>query len=136
MPRINPVDRERLDTDTPALLRAASGDDDGRWNVFEGVANHPPTLRAMQALRDAVDAGLSTLEQEVLEIEKKGNLDDAEMMRFRAAGLGDAKMIVILAEIALYTLLNYFNRLARSEIEAPVAPYIAADAAWITPPDR
>ena len=38
MPRIQPVDRNRLDLDTLSLLQAKSGADDSRWNVFEGVA--------------------------------------------------------------------------------------------------
>jgi hypothetical protein len=45
-------------------------------------------------------------------------------------------MIVILSEIALYTLLNYFNRLAGTEIETQVLPYISEGVNWITKPDR
>jgi hypothetical protein len=45
-------------------------------------------------------------------------------------------MIVILAEIAWYTLLNYFNRLAGSEIEAQVLPFVGVETSWVTAPDR
>ncbi len=189
MPRIPIVDRDAIDADTRALLESISGAQ--RWNVFEGVANHPPTLRAMNALREALDAGLTTTEQEVIAIEisryngcgyclpahryvchevgmdaadidaltrgellehapelmllqqfvraaleQKGHIDDAAFADFQARGIGHARMIVVLAEIALYTLLNYFNRLAGSEIEPEVRPHIAAAAAWVTPPDR
>lgn len=189
MPRIPIVDRAQVDSDTLALLQSISGE--ARWNVFEGIARHPPTLRAMEALREATDAGLSKLEHEVLAIEialfngcgyclpahryvchelgvdaadiealtqgellthrpelmllqefvraaldHKGHIPDDAFTGFQARGLDDAKMIVILAEIALYTLLNYFNRLAGSETEPAVRPHIAASAAWITAPDR
>lgn len=189
MPRIPIVDRDAVDADTRALLESISGAQ--RWNVFEGVANHPPTLRAMNALREAVDAGLTTVEQEVIAIEiaryngcgyclpahryvchevgmdagdidaltrgellaeapelmllqqfvraaleRKGHLDDETFGEFQARGLDAARMIVILAEIALYTLLNYFNRLAGSEIEPEIKAHVPAAAAWVTPPDR
>ena len=39
-------------------------------------------------------------------------------------------------ETALYTLLNYFNRLAGTEIEAQVLPFVSGEADWITKPDR
>ncbi len=189
MPRIPIVDRSQIDADTLALLRSISGA--ARWNVFEGIAHHPPTLRAMDALREATDTGLSKLEHEVLAIEiaryngcgyclpahryvcheigveekdiealtqgellthrpelmllqefvravlaHKGYIGDEDFAAFQARGLDTQKMIAILAEIALYTLLNYFNRLAGSETEAEVRPFIAADANWITAPDR
>ena len=40
------------------------------------------------------------------------------------------------AEIALYALLNCFNRLANTEIEAQVLPFVSDQANWITEPDR
>ena len=190
MPRIQPVDRKRLDADTLSLLKAISGGE-SRWNVFEGIANHPPTLRAMDGLREGIDSGLTTLEQEVIAIEiarfngcgyclpahrfvchelgvdaadvdalirgelleqqprlsmiqqfvrvaleKKGMLDDREFSDFKSRGIAIDKMIVILAEIALYTLLNYFNRLAGTEIEVQVLPYVSDETKWVTPPDR
>jgi AhpD family alkylhydroperoxidase len=190
MPRIQPVDRNHLEPETLTLLKAISGGE-SRWNVFEGIANHPPTLQAMNGLRQGIDAGLTTLEQEVIAIEiarhngcgyclpahryvcseigvdlnevdaltrgelleqkpgllaiqqfvraameKKGLLGDEEFADFQSRGIADDKMIVILSEIALYTLLNYFNRLAGTEIEEQVLPFISDEANWITPPDR
>ena len=191
MPRIQPVDRDRLDPETLSLLQAISGDSESRWNVFEGIANHPETLRAMEGLRNSVNAGLTTLEQEVIALEiarfngcgycvpahrfvcselgvaqtdidamtrgelltqqpqlmllqqfvraalqHKGKLDDAEFTHYQASGINSETMIVILAEIALYTLLNYFNRLAGSEIEAQVLPFVSVETNWVTAPDR
>ena len=191
MPRIHPVDRNQLESGTLSLLETISGDNDSRWNVFEGIANHPATLRAMEALRNSVDDGLTMLEQEVIALEiarfngcgycvpahhfacseigvdqadidamtrgelltrqpqlmllqqfvravlrQKGKLDDLEFERFQTSGIGTEKMIVILSEIALYTLLNYFNRLAGTEIEAPVLPFVSEETCWITTPDR
>ena len=191
MPRINPADRKQLDPETLSLLTTISGGEASRWNVFEGIANHPATLRALDGLIKSVNDGLTKLEQEVIAIEiarfngcgyclpahrfvcteigvdpadvealtrgelltnqpqlmqiqqfvrtaleKKGNLDNAEFNGFQSGGISDAKMIVILSEIALYTLLNYFNRLAGSEIEAPVLPFVTDEVNWITAPDR
>ena len=191
MARIQPVDRGRLDPESLALLDSINGGNGVRWNVFEGVANNPASLRAMDALRKGVDACLTTLEQEVIAIEiarfngcgyclpahryvcdeigmnredidaltrgedlahqpglmtiqkfvrsalqKKGHLGDEEFDALFAEGIDSAKMIAILTEIALYTLLNYFNRLAGSEIEADVLPFVSDEADWITEPDR
>ena len=189
MPRIAPVDRNHLDTETLALLNAKSAGE--RWNVFEGLANHAPTLRGMFCLRESMETDLSCFEHEVIAIEiarfngcgyclpahrfvcselgvdendiesltqgelleqqpqimaiqlfvravleNKGKLADNEFSQFLSKGINKAKMIVILSEIALYTLLNYFNRLAGTEIEEQVLPYVARQANWITEPDR
>ncbi len=191
MPRIKPADRKQLDPETLSLLTTISGGEASRWNVFEGIANNPATLRALDGLIKSVSDGLTKLEQEVIAIEiarfngcgyclpahrfvcsemgvdpadvealtrgelltdqpqlmqiqqfvrtaleKKGNLDDVEFNGFQSGGISDEKMIVILSEIALYTLLNYFNRLAGSEIEAPVLPFATDEVNWITAPDR
>lgn len=64
----------------------------------------------------------------------KGKLNDDEFNRIRACGVGDRKMIVIVSEIALYTFYNYFNRLAKTDIEDVVLPYISNEAAWTTEP--
>jgi len=191
MPRIKPVDRNQLDDATLSRLRAISGGDEARWNVFEGIANHPATLKALDGLIKAIDDGLTKLEQEVIAIEiarfngcgyclpahrficseirldpadidaltrgelldhrpqlmlmqqfvrlaleKKGHLSDTEFNQFQQDGIDDSKMIIVLAEISLYTLLNYFNRMAGSEIEAPVLPFVSDEVKWITTPDR
>jgi AhpD family alkylhydroperoxidase len=181
MPRIPPVDRSRLDPETLSLLKTISGGGDARWNVFEGIANHPATLRAMDSLRQCINNGLTTLEQEVIAIEiaryngcgyclpahrfvcsemgvdaadidalTRGELLEEkprlsviqqfvradEFNDFQSRGMVNDKMIVILSEIALYTLLNYFNRLAGTEIENQVLPFVSEEAEWITEPDR
>jgi hypothetical protein len=63
-------------------------------------------------------------------------LDDEEFSDYQSRDIPEDKMIVILAEIALYTLLNYFNRLAGTEIETQVLPFVSEQAIWITKPDR
>jgi hypothetical protein len=145
MPRIQPVGRSRLDPETQTLLKTISGGE-SRWNVFEGIANHPATLSAMDGLRKAIDDRLTTQEQQpqllVIQqfvraaLEKKGMLDDEEFSDFQSRDIPEDKMIVILAEIALYTLLNYFNRLAGTEIETQILPFVSEQAIWIKEPDR
>jgi AhpD family alkylhydroperoxidase len=191
MPRIQPVDRNYLDLDTLSLLQTKSGADDSRWNVFEGVANSPTTLRGIIGLSDSIKQGLSSLEHEVIAIElarfngcgyclpahrfvcseigvdaadidamtrgelltqkphlmviqqfvravleNKGHIDDDQFRNFELRHITHDKMIVILSEIALYTFLNYFNRLAGTEIEAQVLPFVSEHAEWETAPDR
>ncbi|MCH7880384.1 MAG: carboxymuconolactone decarboxylase family protein [Proteobacteria bacterium] len=69
-------------------------------------------------------------------LNKKGNLDDKEFAVFQSRGINDEKMIVILSEIAFYTFMNYFNRLAGTEIEEQVLPHVSEEVAWVTSPDR
>jgi alkylhydroperoxidase family enzyme len=40
----------------------------------------------------------------------------------RSAGYGDAEIIEIVLHVALNTLTNYVNEVAKTEIDFPVAP--------------
>jgi uncharacterized peroxidase-related enzyme len=51
-----------------------------------------------------------------------GRVDDALLAEARAAGVTDAELAEIVAHIALNTLSNYFNHLARPELDFPAAP--------------
>ncbi|MFE9424726.1 carboxymuconolactone decarboxylase family protein [Kitasatospora sp. NPDC006697] len=52
-------------------------------------------------------------------IRHKGRVSDEALAEARAAGVTDAELAEIVAHIALNTLSNYFNHLARPELDFP-----------------
>lgn len=55
-------------------------------------------------------------------LEHRGDVPEAELGRARAAGLSDAELIEVVAEISLNTFTNYANRLVRPEHDFPEVP--------------
>jgi uncharacterized peroxidase-related enzyme len=55
-------------------------------------------------------------------VRSAGRVDDAVLAEARAAGVTDAELAEIVAHIGLNTLSNYFNHLARPELDFPAAP--------------
>lgn len=53
-------------------------------------------------------------------LDTRGAVSDAELDRARAAGISDAEIAEIVANVALNVLTNYFNRLAETDIDFPV----------------
>ena len=64
----------------------------------------------------------------------KGKLPDEEFVRFQSGGLDHGKMIAVLAVVAYYTFMNYFNRLAGTEIEDTISPFVSDKTRWVTRP--
>ena len=59
--------------------------------------------------------------------EKRGGVSDHDLAEVRAAGYDDAEIAAIVGHVALNVLTNYFNRVARTEIDFPeVEPSLAA----------
>jgi len=50
----------------------------------------------------------------------RGHVSDADLLEIKAAGYGDAEIIEIVVLVALNTLTNYVNNVARTEIDFPV----------------
>jgi uncharacterized peroxidase-related enzyme len=77
-----------------------------------------------------IDAVLS-IAREIMR--SHGNVDDEMLEHARAAGVTDAELAEIVAHIALNVLSNYFNHLARPELDFPevdgALPEIEANAA-------
>lgn len=65
-----------------------------------------PRAEALLQLADAV-------------IEHRGNVPDHDLASAREAGLSDAELIEVVAEISPNTFTNYYNRLARPELDFP-----------------
>ena len=52
-------------------------------------------------------------------LEQRGQVSDDDLEQVRDAGYSDAELAEIVANVALNTLTNYFNRLADPDIEFP-----------------
>ena len=69
--------------------------------------------RALDARRDA---GLK-LAQVI--VTTRGQVADADLLKARAAGLGDAEIVEIVANVGLQILSNYINHLAQTVVDFP-----------------
>ena len=52
-------------------------------------------------------------------VEKRGDIADEQLVAARNAGLGDGEIVEVVAHVALNVLTNYFNLVARTEIDFP-----------------
>lgn len=59
-------------------------------------------------------------------ITTRGSVSDEALNAVRAAGFGDAEITEIVANVALNVLTNYFNNVARTEIDFPEVALAAA----------
>jgi alkylhydroperoxidase family enzyme len=53
-------------------------------------------------------------------LESRGNVTDAELAAARQAGITDGEIAEVVAHVALNVLTNYFNVLARTEVDFPL----------------
>jgi uncharacterized peroxidase-related enzyme len=59
-------------------------------------------------------------------VNARGHVSDADLQAVRQAGYSDAQVIEIVLHVALNTLTNYVNEVARTEIDFPVVTAKAA----------
>lgn len=59
-------------------------------------------------------------------VEARGHVTDADIKAVRDAGYNDAQLIEIVLHVALNTLTNYVNEVAKTEIDFPVVTAKAA----------
>ncbi len=86
-------------------------------SVFAGKAG----LDA-EAIRGARDGRLNALARFArLVTEHRGQLSHVQLAEARTAGLSDAKIVEVIANVSLLTLTNYLNNLAATEIDFPPA---------------
>lgn len=77
---------------------------------------------------DARSQALLTFTQAV--VERRGQVDDATLQAFTAAGFGPDAAIEVVANVALNVLTNYVNNVARTPVDFPhVHPRGVANAA-------
>lgn len=73
------------------------------------------------AIRSARDGDLSAytaLAREV--VSTQGRVSDEVLATARAAGLTDAKIIEVVVQVALLTVTNYVNNVAKTDVDFPV----------------
>lgn len=51
--------------------------------------------------------------------EQRGQIDDSELAAVRRAGVSDTEIAEVIGHVALNVLTNYFNNVARTEIDFP-----------------
>ena len=78
-------------------------------------------VRAVAPIADAKLNALSDFTQQV--IAKKGNVSDDELQAFFAAGYNQQQAVEVVFGVALATLCNYTNNLARTEINPELQAY-------------
>ena len=61
-------------------------------------------------------------------VSKRGWVNDAEVAELRAAGLGDPEITEIIATIAFNIFTNYFNHIAKTEVDFPLVETTKAAA--------
>ena len=81
--------------------------DDAEIIANRGGASNDP--RADAAVRFAVKV-----------VNARGHVSDVDVAAVRAAGLDDAQIVEIVLHVALNTLTNYVNEVAKTEIDFPV----------------
>ena len=59
-------------------------------------------------------------------VQDRGHVSDEDLEEVRRAGYTDGEIAEIVANVALSTFTNYFNQVADTEIDFPVAPSLAA----------
>lgn len=82
----------------------------------------PEELRETRLGRDADPHTAAILRVAAELVEQRGRVDDAVLERARAAGVTDAELAETVAHVALNTLSNHFNHLARPDLDFPAAP--------------
>ncbi|GAA1991939.1 carboxymuconolactone decarboxylase family protein [Catenulispora subtropica] len=83
------------------------------------------TPEELQATRHAHDADPHTdaiLRLAAALIETRGQVGDQQLEEARAAGVTDAELAEVVAHVALNVLSNYFNHLAKPDLDFPAAP--------------
>lgn len=96
------------------LARNIAKLDDAELTANRNGASNDPTADA--AVRFAVTI-----------VRERGHVSDADIAAAKAAGFDDAQLVEIVAHVALNTLTNYVNEVARTEIDFPaVSPRRAA----------
>ena len=82
--------------------------------------------REAKAVDAKQNAGLRFAQSVVIE---RGQVSDASIAQVKAAGYSDGEIAEIVANVALNILTNYFNHVARTEVDFPlVSANLAAQA--------
>jgi uncharacterized peroxidase-related enzyme len=81
-----------------------------------GLGELDAALRSAAPLRDAKLEALRTFTRAV--VERRGQVGDVDVAAFEAAGYSHASILDVLLAVAMKTLSNYANHIARTPIDA------------------
>ncbi len=59
-------------------------------------------------------------------VSERGRVDDDAVERLREAGYNDGEICEVVANVALNLFTNYFNHVAGTQVDFPIAPELAA----------
>jgi uncharacterized peroxidase-related enzyme len=66
---------------------------------------------------NALDGAIAAFARRV--VETRGRVSDTDLAAARSAGLGDAQIVEVIANVAVNVLTNYTNNVAQTEIDFP-----------------
>jgi uncharacterized peroxidase-related enzyme len=73
-----------------------------------------------EAIHEAREGSLNALALFARQVtESRGQVSDAQLAAARAGGLSDAKIVEMIAQVALLTLTNYLNNVAATDVDFP-----------------
>jgi uncharacterized peroxidase-related enzyme len=118
--RLNAGTRERI-----ALTVAEINDCGYCLSAHSYIAKNLVKLddREIAASRDAASADpkvAAALRFAAKVVEARGHVGDGDVAEVKAAGYDDAEVMEIVAHVALNTLTNYVNEVAKTDIDFPV----------------
>ncbi len=80
----------------------------------------------------AVDAKAEALIRFALDVlQTRGKVSDATLAEVRAAGFDDGVIAEVVAHVALDVFTNYFNNVARTDLDFPRAPELTPEPAQV-----
>jgi uncharacterized peroxidase-related enzyme len=83
-------------------------------------------------LGTAVDPRTDTLIRFAVKVvETRGRVSDADLEDVREAGFDDGAIAEVVARVALDTFTNYFNNVARTDVDFPKAAPLSAEPATV-----
>ena len=84
----------------------------------------PDLTAALRAQTPLADARLETVRQFTLAvIERRGDVSDAQLAEWLAAGFTREQALDVVVGVATYTLSTYANRMTRAPLDAPLAGF-------------
>jgi alkylhydroperoxidase family enzyme len=96
----------------------------GSYSLSVGTRRGSPTL-PHTAKRFAWPRDQDRIRLAVKVVRARGHVTDADVEAVRAAGYSDGQVIEIVLHVALNTLTNYVNEVAKTEIDFPVVTHRA-----------
>lgn len=113
--RLSAAERERV-----ALAVSQANGCDYCLRAHAWLARRQGLTKDDQALARRGEAGDPLAQLARALVEGRGRVSEDVLLQAREAGLDDARLVEVVAQVACMTLSNYLNTLAQTEIDFPV----------------